>query len=575
MVMTHIHQKVNFYVMTIKELQQLRESEDKVEFKRAKNNFPWNGGSHTEQKDRRKCYLGYIVSLSNEGGGYLALGLEDALPHNVVGSNFADGKIGSLEDAVYQHLGIRVHIEELFDDKGLRVVLTTIPSRPVGRMHKFEGVPLMRSGDSLRNMTDEEMFKILSENEPDFSAKICPGLTLKDIDEDAITILKEKYAIKQKNNAFRQLKTSQVLKDLGLLTKDGLTNAALLLTGKKEALDKHLPNARVNIEYRLNRSQTPFDKRDVFIGPLFKTIDAIWSNLNARNREHKISEGPYKFDLPYFNEEVIREGVLNAIAHRDYTINSETVIKQYSDGVTILNAGGFPKGVTKENLISINSTPRSRLLTEILEKTGLVERSGQGVDKIFRITLSEGKPSPDYSKSDFYQVELSLIGELEDKVFALFIKDEQEKRDENNQLGTFEIIALHQIKEGLSEKVSKDTLGLLEGDKLIKRVGGSASEKYVLGDAYFELKSQPAEIAGFRIIDLERVLSVFKSYPNPKMGDFIKIFEEDLSRDKVRYLIEKLTDVILVRKGEAKGTYYQLVNGVSDMNGIKTILNGL
>ena len=59
------------------------------------------------------------------------------------------------------------------------------------------------------------------------------------------------------------------------------------------------------------------------------------------------------------------------------------------------------------------------------------------------------------------------------------------------------------------------------------------------------------------------------------MGDFIKIFEEDLSRDKVRYLIEKLTDVILVRKGEAKGTYYQLVNGVSDMNGIKTILNGL
>ena len=46
--------------MTINELQRLRESEDKVEFKEAKNNFPYNGGSHKEQESRKKCYLGYI-----------------------------------------------------------------------------------------------------------------------------------------------------------------------------------------------------------------------------------------------------------------------------------------------------------------------------------------------------------------------------------------------------------------------------------------------------------------------------------------------------------------------------------
>ncbi|HTN36874.1 MAG TPA: ATP-binding protein [Arachidicoccus sp.] len=81
-----------------------------------------------------------------------------------------------------------------------------------------------------------------------------------------------------------------------------------------------------------------------------------------------------------FNEEVIREAVLNAIAHRDYTITSEVLIKQYPNKISIANPGGFPKGVTVENILTVSSTPRSRLMTEILEKTGLVERSGQGID---------------------------------------------------------------------------------------------------------------------------------------------------------------------------------------------------
>lgn len=153
-------------LMTIAELKQLKESEDRVEFKRAEHNFTWNGGSHSEQKERRKCFLGYIVAFANEGGGRLVLGMEDALPHNVVGTDFGLNKLGELEDAVYDMLGIRVRIEELFDENSNRVVFTTIPSRPVGKTMKFEGVPLMRVGESLRNMSDEEMFAILSEQEP-------------------------------------------------------------------------------------------------------------------------------------------------------------------------------------------------------------------------------------------------------------------------------------------------------------------------------------------------------------------------------------------------------------------------
>lgn len=112
--------------MTIAEIRQLKESEDKIEFKEAKRNFPYAGGSHTNQEDRRKCFLGYVVALANEGGGQLVLGIADKDPHNVVGSDFATGRVGALEDETYSRLGIRVLIEELYEED-LRVLVIHIP----------------------------------------------------------------------------------------------------------------------------------------------------------------------------------------------------------------------------------------------------------------------------------------------------------------------------------------------------------------------------------------------------------------------------------------------------------------
>src|SRR5690606_5213641 len=413
-------------------------------------------------------------------------------PYTLVNSQAYTGRIGQLEQNIYRDKGIRVKVSELFDEVNNRVVIIEIPSRPIGKMLYYEDVALMRVGDRLERMNEEMYASIVMEKEPDFSAKICPELTLGDIDKNAVAILKEKYAIKQKNPEFRELLAEQALKDLGLMTNEGITYAALILLGKEEALKKYLPNAQVNIEYRKTSEQTPFDKREVYLKPLFLEIDDIWSQLNARNLDHKINEGPYKFDIPYFNEEVIREAALNAIAHRDYTINSEIVIKQSPDKITITNAGGFPKGVNLNNLLTINSTPRSRLLTEILERTGLAERSGQGVDKIFRLTIAEGKPLPDYSKSDLFQVELTLNAAMQDKAFAMFMRDVQTKRGEDNPIGTFKTIALHNIKEGKSEGIDVKLLEELENEALIKRSGGSTSEKYVLADTYFDIKNTPS-----------------------------------------------------------------------------------
>ena len=91
----------------------MKESEDYVEFKSARHNYPYNGGKHTDSHDRRHCVLGYIVALANERGGLLVLGMQDKMPHDVCGSDFAKDQIGQLEDAIYETLRIRVKAEEL------------------------------------------------------------------------------------------------------------------------------------------------------------------------------------------------------------------------------------------------------------------------------------------------------------------------------------------------------------------------------------------------------------------------------------------------------------------------------
>ena len=553
--------------MTISELKQLKESEDKVEFKAATHTFSYAGSEHRDQEERRRCFLGYVVAFANEGGGRLILGMTDNEPHDVVGSDFAQGKIGALEDETYSRLGIRVRMEELYEN-GLRVLIAHIPPRPVGKMMKFEGVPLMRVGESLRNMSDEEMFAILSEQEPDFSAKICEGISIADLDEAAIKKMKESYARKQKNPGFLQLSTEQVLTDLKLLENGKLNNAALVLLAKKEVIHAKLPQSKTIWEFRNSEAQIYHDSREVIDEPLFIAIDSIWKLINqpTLNRKYPVQSGAYIFDLYDFNEEVIREAVLNAIAHRDYTITSEAVVKQYPNKIIITNPGGFPKGVTIENILTVSSTPRSRLMTEILEKTGLVERSGQGVDKIFSITLSEGKAEPDYKNSDMFQVSLILRTEIIDKAFHVFVSQYQNSETEP-KLGVEQIITLCKIRNSIFQNLKTDIVSQLEKSGLIEKLSGHTN-RYTLSQEYHALVNDGLKI-GKRYLAKEIELLLLSLQGNAlKIGDLEDLLKESLSRNQINYLKMKLMeDDVLKVEGKIKGARYSIADKYADLRG--------
>ena len=492
---------------TIPELAQMRESEDHVEFKKGEGgNVSYNGKGKDKPNERRRCILGYVAALCNEGGGRIVIGMHDMCPHAVTGTTQCENGLGQLESDIYRDMGIRPDVYELFEEgTGKRVLVIEVPGHPIGKVFKFEDVALMRVGEELKPMSDAMYLKILQESEPDFSEKICEGLTVEDLDTIAIDKMKQEYANKWHKPEFAKLPTSQVLSDFKLIDREGRLNyAALILVGKEEAIHKYLPCNNVIVEYRLFHSMIEYTARKEFTGPLFLIVDEVWNYINqpASNPLLHYRDKMNIYDIPAFNEVVIREAILNAICHRVMYIQSDVVIKQYPDMLIITNAGGFPFGVDIDNILKVNSMPRSKRISEVLQKTGLVEKSGQGVDKMFYHCLMEGKGLPDYSGTDNFQVSLKLSGTIENRAFLLFVKHIQDERQDSDKLNVFDLLALYKAskKENL-RVVDRETLNkLLQEGLLIDTEDG-----YKLPKEYDELSVTCREDVGNDVGDVDNI----------------------------------------------------------------------
>ena len=145
----------------------------------------------------------------------------------------------------------------------------------------------------------------------DFSAKICEGLTIEDLDKEAIAEMKTQYARKQENPLFQNYPDEQVLSDLDLLKDGKLNYAALILLGKSEAIRKYLPQNNIVVEFRMYHSMIQYTARKEFQLLLFIAIDKVWDYINqpASNPLLHYNDGPYIFDIPSFNKEAVREWI--------------------------------------------------------------------------------------------------------------------------------------------------------------------------------------------------------------------------------------------------------------------------
>lgn len=542
--------------MELSHLSKLREREDHVEFKEAKHDYPFAGGKHSDPKDRRRCVLGYIVALANEKGGILVLGMTDKLPHEVVGSDFAKDETGQLEDEIYKRLHIRVHCEELFDVEKKRVLVIHVPPRPIGKALRFEGVPLMRVGESLREMDDQEYFSILQEQDSDFSARICSGLSIDDLSEDAIQNMRERLYAKRGKAEFLNKPINQLLSDLQLSTEEGLNYAALILIGKPEAIRKYLPQNNVVVEYRVSENQLRYSARQEFCEPLFTGIDKIWAYLNqpATNPLIHVNAFPQVLDVPSYTEETVREGILNSIQHRNFQMGGDILVRISPESLVISNTGGFPYGVNVGNILTVNSAPRSRRLAEVIEKAGLIERSGQGVDIMFANCISEGRNLPDYSSSDDYQVTLRIESDITNTHLRKFIAYYQADKHPRERLNVFDLLTIYSIIKRTNTYTYTRSISRLTKEGIVIN---HPKYGYIMGDIYFE-KHPLVENGSVDSNTCRRLFYLFEDGPK-SMSSFQQEWESELTQKQIRTKIEGLVGEVLSKTGKNRGTTYNFV----------------
>ena len=297
----------------------------------------------------------------------------------------------------------------------------------------------------------------------------------------------------------------------------------------------------------------PYTARRVFQSALFVEIDQIWDYINqpASNPLLHYQDGPYIYDIPAFNEETTREGILNAICHRSLQIQSEVVVKQYPDGITITNAGGFPSGVDQDNILTVNSIPRCKLLSDVLEKTNLVERSGQGVDKMFYNCLMEGKPLPTYDGTDSYQVQLNLNAVIAEQELLKFFRREQQRRPEDNKLNVFDLLTLYKVHKHDVGDMNEESVRRLQKENLLDVSDG----RYKILGSYVDEYADVAEALDFSV--LKTIHGLFKQNTRISRALMNEALTGVLTDRQVRVLITKMESLGLIqREGEKRGVRY-------------------
>lgn len=397
---------------TLEELLNAPEGEH-LQFKEAKNRLDFGEA------------LKICCALSNCGGGKLVLGITDKRPRKVVGSNAfqqAERERKNLMDK------LRVFVDfQIYQQEGKRVLVFDVAGRPTGLPIQLDGIVWCYEGDSLVPMQQDMLRRIYAESGHDFSADICPDSTLKDLDKNAIGSFRENWARKSGKSSIKTLSVEQLLRDCGAMTDDGVTYAALILFGTSSALNKHLPQSEIVFEFRTSEASGPAQQRREFRIGFFACYDQIWELINLRNDKRHYQEGLFVYDIPTFNERVIREALLNAVSHRDYQLSGSVFIRQYPGKLIIESPGGLPVGITLENILDRQS-PRNRRMAEILALCGLVERSGQGMNLIYEINMKEAKPLPDFSGTDAYFVCIGLNGiDIDERMLSMMAKIGNEK----------------------------------------------------------------------------------------------------------------------------------------------------
>jgi ATP-dependent DNA helicase RecG len=374
-----------------------------------------------------------VVCLANTDGGDLYLGVED--DGAVTGLDPKRSDVSQITAFIANRTVPPVSVRaRLVQVDGQRVAHLEIPKseRLVAtsegllqrRRLKHDGRP-----ECVPFLPHEFATRESSLQRLDYVALPVAGATLDDLDPAERARLRGMIERFQGDHALLGLDDPSLDGALGLTKREGdllrPTVLGLLLIGREAALRDHLPTHEVAFQV-LDGEQVVVN--DFSRRPLLHGIEWLTQRFEARVEEHEIQVGLFRVPVPNVDRRAFREAVANALTHRDYTRLGAVHVQWKRDGLTVSNPGGFVERVTLDNLLTTEPRPRNPMLADAFKRIGLVERTGRGVDLMYRGLLRYGRPAPDYASSSSTLVVVRLSTDSADRGFLELVLDAEQRR---------------------------------------------------------------------------------------------------------------------------------------------------
>lgn len=356
-----------------------------------------------------------VVAFANNKGGFLFIGIVDGSKEVNQSSVYSNDKVFDLIHQVQDRTEPTITlIPHKINVEGKDLLVLEIPFST--QLHRTSrGEFLIRSNDGNRAIEPYEMATIMSEK----------GLIVYDqkiwhisgewLDEKRLSQLRDMIEAKNANSPYLDKTQEDLLDSLGMTKDEGSetlpTTTGLLFVGNQTAL-RELPFYEVKyIHYFADGTYKPYEYK----GNIIEVAKACFAQLKAEIKQKEYVFGLFREYVEDYSEIVIRELLINALAHRSLSRQQIVEIRKYDDGnyLEIESPGTFPEGITINNYLR-KTNPRNPNVMDILREIGLAEKAGSGFDKIFTDLLKKGKSLPKPEETDnsvIFRIKADVVSE--------------------------------------------------------------------------------------------------------------------------------------------------------------------
>ena len=433
-----------------------------VEFKEAKNNFDFD--------DLGK----YFSALSNEANlkgqpfGWLVFGVKDKpVPRPIVGSQFRPRRpdLDSLKQEIAVHTSHHLTFEEIHEvatSQG-RVVMFQIPAALRGSPTSWKGHFYGRDHEALVPLNLHELEQIRKQVvQEDWSAQICDGATLNDLDPNAIAFARQEYKKKNPNLAAEVDAWSDetFLNKAKVCIGGKITRTAIILLGRPES-DHFLAGSHPQLSWIL-KDRDGLERDYKHYGPPFLlAVDAVLGNI--RNLTSRVLPWGTMFpvELLQYDPWVLRETLHNAIAHQDYSCSGRINVVEFEDRLVVVNMGAFLPGDV-ESVIRRDapfSVYRNAFLAQAMVGLQMIDTIGSGIKRIFQAQKKRSFPMPDYDLSDPNEVKVVISNKVLDERYTRMLMARAD-------LDLWDVIALDKVQKG--KPLADDEFKSVKAKKLVE-----------------------------------------------------------------------------------------------------------